>query len=109
MVLNTRHTGFVVLDLDKFINFNDLVENIYNTTKTNNKNTLELNDKITSELNGYIKKNKHIMELPCNFDHNGECLICDCWLLDCAYLRYINQDYSIESKEELENLFNKEK
>jgi hypothetical protein len=48
------------------------------------------------------------MEMPCSIDHNGECLICDCWLSDCAYLRYINQDYSIESKEELENLFNKE-
>jgi hypothetical protein len=21
--------------------------------------------------------------LPCNPDHNGECLVCDCWLSDC--------------------------
>jgi hypothetical protein len=23
--------------------------------------------------------------LPCNPDHNGECLVCDCWLSDCAF------------------------
>ena len=22
-------------------------------------------------------------KLPCNPDHNGECLVCDCWLSDC--------------------------
>jgi hypothetical protein len=34
------------------------------------------------ELHEIIKtltKNK----LPCNPDHNGECLVCDCWLSDC--------------------------
>jgi len=25
----------------------------------------------------------NIFEPPCNPDHNGECLICDCWLSDC--------------------------
>ena len=25
-------------------------------------------------------------ELPCNPDHNGECLVCDCWLSDCQFL-----------------------
>lgn len=43
---------------------------------------------------------------PCNFDHNGECLICDCWASDCAYDRMINKDYKWESKEELEDMFN---
>ena len=44
-------------------------------------------------------------EWPCNFDHNGECLICDCWISDCAYKRYLNQDYKWETKEELEDMF----
>jgi hypothetical protein len=42
---------------------------------------------------------------PCDFDHNGECLICDCWPSNCAYKRYINGDYKYESKEELEKMF----
>ena len=47
--------------------------------------------------------------LPCNFDHNGECLICDCWVSDCAYLRYLNGDYKWETREELEEMFKKSK
>jgi hypothetical protein len=27
----------------------------------------------------------NIFELPCNPDHNGECLVCDCWLSDCPF------------------------
>ena len=27
----------------------------------------------------------NIFELPCDPDHNGECLICDSWLSDCPY------------------------
>lgn len=46
------------------------------------------------------------MTPPCNLDHNGECLICDCWPHDCAYARLLNQDYSKESKEELAQMFN---
>jgi hypothetical protein len=42
---------------------------------------------------------------PCEFDHNGECLICDCWASDCAYARMVNKDYKWESKEELEAMF----
>ena len=42
---------------------------------------------------------------PCHFDHNGECLICDCWPENCAYLRMLNGDYRYESKEELEEMF----
>ena len=25
----------------------------------------------------------NIFELPCKPDHNGECMVCDCWLSDC--------------------------
>jgi len=24
---------------------------------------------------------------PCKFDHNGECLICDCWATDCPFFK----------------------
>jgi hypothetical protein len=30
----------------------------------------------------------NIFEPPCNFDHNGECLICDCWPIDCIFKKY---------------------
>ena len=43
--------------------------------------------------------------LFCDFDHNGECLICDCWSDSCAYLRYMDQDYKWETKEELQEMF----
>lgn len=43
--------------------------------------------------------------LPCNFDHNGDCLVCDCWPSNCAYKRYIAGDYSYESKVQLECMF----
>lgn len=42
---------------------------------------------------------------PCRFDHNGECIICDCWPENCAYSRMLARDYSFESKEELEEMF----
>ena len=44
-------------------------------------------------------------EIPCHFDHNGECLICDCWPEKCAYDRFLNEDYKWETKEELEEMF----
>ena len=44
-------------------------------------------------------------EKPCDFDHNGECLICDCWSQDCGWDRMLNKDYKYESKEELEEMF----
>ena len=34
----------------------------------------------------------NIFELPCNPDHNGECLVCDCWLSDCQFLNKENKD-----------------
>ena len=27
----------------------------------------------------------NVFQLPCKFDHNGECLICDCWPSDCPF------------------------
>lgn len=41
----------------------------------------------------------------CDFDHNGECLICNCSFELCAYDRMINKDYRYENKEELEKMF----
>lgn len=34
----------------------------------------------------------NIFQLPCNPDHNGECLVCDCWLSDCEFLNKENKD-----------------
>jgi uncharacterized phage protein (TIGR01671 family) len=34
----------------------------------------------------------NIFQLPCNPDHNGECLVCDCWLSDCQFLNKENKD-----------------
>ena len=45
------------------------------------------------------------MKTPCYFDHNGECLICDCWIDNCAYQRYLKKDYKYENKEELDRMF----
>lgn len=44
-------------------------------------------------------------KLPCVFDHNGECLICDCGITECAYIRWKNKDYKYETEEELEEMF----
>jgi uncharacterized phage protein (TIGR01671 family) len=30
----------------------------------------------------------NIFQLPCNPDHNGECLVCDEWLSDCPFLKF---------------------
>lgn len=42
---------------------------------------------------------------PCNFDHNGECLICDCWSENCAWQRFLNKDYKWENEEQLKSMF----
>lgn len=41
------------------------------------------------------------MPKPCNPDHNGECLVCDCWPESCAWNRLWNADYRYENKKEL--------
>jgi hypothetical protein len=33
----------------------------------------------------YFEVVGNIFQLPCNPDHNGECLVCDCWLSDCEF------------------------
>jgi hypothetical protein len=61
------------------------------------------------QISDSIDSNKKIerLESPCKFDHNGECLICDCWPENCAYPRFLNKDYSQESQQELEKMFKK--
>lgn len=44
-------------------------------------------------------------ELPCNPDHNGECLVCDCWLSECALLRLRAGDFKWESLAELLEMY----
>ena len=80
------------------------------TLETQYKNWLKENEPI--EYSEWLEKFSEIHHLdkiiqmkPCDFDHNGECLICDCWPSNCAYQRYINGDYKYESKEELEKMF----
>ena len=65
-----------------------------------------INDKkIQKDLQEEFEKNKFFQKMPCRPDHNGECLICDYWLSDCAYTRYLNKDYKWETKEQLEEMF----
>lgn len=35
----------------------------------------------------YFEVVGNIFQLPCNPDHNGECLVCDCWLSYCPFLK----------------------
>lgn len=34
----------------------------------------------------------NIFGFPCRPDHNGECLICDCWLSDCPMVDMVKRD-----------------
>lgn len=45
-----------------------------------------------SEFNEIIEVVGNIFQLPCNPDHNGECLICDSWLSDCPFLKEKNYE-----------------
>jgi hypothetical protein len=45
-------------------------------------------------------------KFPCNPDHNGECWVCDAWLTQCAFDRWLIDDYTYETKEELDLMFN---
>jgi hypothetical protein len=42
---------------------------------------------------------------PCNQDHNGECLVCDCWLSNCALDRLRIGDFKYETLDELLDVF----
>lgn len=50
-------------------------------------------------------KKENYSSVPCDFDHNGECLICDCWASDCGWERLIKNDEKYESLEELREMF----
>jgi len=52
-----------------------------------NKNSFETFE----DLMKYIEVVGNIFQLPCNPDHNGECLVCDCWLSDCEFLKKENK------------------
>jgi hypothetical protein len=43
----------------------------------------------------YFEVVGNIFQLPCNPDHNGECLVCDCWLSDCQFQNKENNDQDI--------------
>lgn len=58
---------------------------------------------------GNVLNGEDMNNIPCEPDNNGECLVCDAWPSDCAYQRYLKHDYSVETKEELETMFNKYK
>jgi hypothetical protein len=45
---------------------------------------------------------------PCEFDHNGECIRCDCWASDCGWRRLLNNDFKWENKEDLKKMFKEE-
>jgi hypothetical protein len=46
-----------------------------------------------------------IKPIPCEFDHNGECLTCDCWASECAWKRLRDNNWKYESREELSEMF----
>jgi uncharacterized phage protein (TIGR01671 family) len=43
----------------------------------------------------YFEVVGNIFQLPCNPDHNGECLVCDCWLCDCQFLNKEKHDKDV--------------
>ena len=45
------------------------------------------------------------MALPCRFDNNGECLVCDCWPSGCAWRRLWAGDFRWESLDQLLKMF----
>jgi len=56
-----------------------------------NKNSFETFE----DLMKYIEVVGNIFQLPCNPDHNGECLVCDCWLSDCEFLNKEKHDKDV--------------
>lgn len=42
---------------------------------------------------------------PCDFDHNGECLICDCDMMSCGWVRLKRRNFKYENEEELKKMF----
>jgi len=52
-----------------------------------------------------LENKKRFKIFPCDPDHNGECLVCDCWIINCAYDRWVQKDYTYETEEELNEMF----
>jgi uncharacterized phage protein (TIGR01671 family) len=50
------------------------------------KNAFETFEDLMDYMN-YFEVVGNIFQLPCNPDHNGECLVCDCWLSDCVFIK----------------------
>jgi hypothetical protein len=46
-----------------------------------------------------------IKPIPCEFDHNGECLTCDCLASECEWKRLRDNNWKYESREELSEMF----
>lgn len=44
-------------------------------------------------------------KFPCSYDKNGECTFCDTTFEYCAYDRWKNKDYTWESEDELNKMF----
>jgi hypothetical protein len=60
------------------------------------KNTLETFEDVLMDHNmNCFEVVGNIFQLPCNPDHNGECLVCDCWLSDCQFLNKENNDKDV--------------
>ena len=56
------------------------------------KNTFEIFEDVPMNHMNCFEVVGNIFQLPCNPDHNGECLVCDCWLSDCQFLNKENKD-----------------
>jgi len=74
----------------------ELVESIYGDWifRPNGTGMDSSSKDIVDELNYLLAEIEHLKEiamtitkgkLPCNPDHNGECLVCDAWLSDCPF------------------------
>ena len=56
------------------------------------KNTFEIFEDVPMNHMNCFEVVGNIFQLPCNPDHNGECLVCDCWLSDCQFLNKENKE-----------------
>lgn len=41
------------------------------------------------------------MPMPCDFDHNGECLVCDGWPTECAWVMLMDRNFTSISEKKL--------
>jgi hypothetical protein len=54
------------------------------------KNNFETFEDVPMNHMKYFEVVGNIFQLPCNPDHNGECLVCDNWLSDCSFFINVN-------------------